>query len=75
MTKRRVRGKNSEKQPYTQEEEGDVFQVAKQRIPREVFQPLEVIMAEQVSTLKCVDNSTMEKLDIPEGSCRYGESM
>lgn len=52
-----------------------MFWVAKQRIPRGVRLPLEVIMVEQVSTLQYVEDPTLENLDIPEGSCRYGESM
>lgn len=32
-------------------------------------------MVEQVSILQYIEDPTLEKLDIPEGSCRYGESM
>lgn len=62
-----------EKQPYRQEEdeEEEVLQGAKQRIPRGFCQPLEVIMVEQVS----LEDATLEKLDIPEGSGRYREYM
>lgn len=38
-------------------------------------QPLEKTTVEQVSTLQCVEDPTVEQMDIPQGSCSCGEAM